>query len=135
MLKYLTDNGAPFSKIYVGIPMFGNSFELLDRNNELGSVAKGIGIGGQYIKKPGFLAHFEICKIKPSNWTIMFDEEQKAFYAFNDYDWISYENDASVSYKVILNNSKFIFKELLFYLIIFFKDGVLGVKANRRNYG
>jgi hypothetical protein len=48
----------------------------------------------------GKLSLYEVCEILHNNWIVEFNAEQKASYAFNESNWISFENEESLEFKV-----------------------------------
>lgn len=51
----------------------------------------GPGNPGPYTQKPGFLGYNEIVELLP-NYESTYDPNEKAYYAFKDDQWFSYEN-------------------------------------------
>ncbi|WAR21135.1 CHIT1-like protein, partial [Mya arenaria] len=58
--NYWVDQGAPKSKLVVGLAAYGRTFTLLLPNNwNIGSSVIGAGVSGEYTREPGFLTYFE----------------------------------------------------------------------------
>jgi chitinase len=46
------------------------------------------------------LSYYEICeKIRFQNWTYVFNDEQKAPYAYKGTDWVGFDDVKSIKYK------------------------------------
>ncbi|XP_054719499.1 acidic mammalian chitinase-like [Uloborus diversus] len=83
--------GMPKSKIMVGIPTYGHTYKLLDPSiNYVDAPATAMGIYG------GDITFTEVCKFLASGARRVFDSESEVPYAFKGFDWISYEDQASI---------------------------------------
>ena len=61
-MKYLLELGASPDKLVLGVPFYGNTFTLADRNlHEIGSASNGTGLKGPYTQKFNFLGYNEVC--------------------------------------------------------------------------
>ncbi|CAG4967036.1 unnamed protein product [Colias eurytheme] len=82
------------SKIVVGIPTYGHSFCLVNKNNaDIGSPAAGFGSLGNL----GFVNYPDICRfIRHNNVTIKDDSDAKVPYLHEGSEWISYDTPISV---------------------------------------
>lgn len=61
-LHYWMEKGAPPKKLVMGVPLYGQSFQLSDaKNNGLNAKASGPGSAGEYTRAAGFLAYYEVC--------------------------------------------------------------------------
>ena len=97
--------GAPKSKLIIGIPFYGRSFTLSDKNNHgLHSYIKrwdppnnGGGDPGKYTNASGLLAYYEICA---QQWTHEFDDVGKCPYAYRDLQWVGYDDEKSIGIKM-----------------------------------
>jgi chitinase len=57
-VKYLLKSGASPDKLVLGVPFFGRTFTLADRNlHEIGSPSNGTGL------QNGFLGYNEVCRV------------------------------------------------------------------------
>ncbi|CAH2227959.1 chitinase-3-like protein 1 [Pararge aegeria] len=92
---YKTKGLDPF-KIVVGIPTYGHTFTLVNRDNtKVGSPAVGFGTLGEQ----GFVNYPDICKFLnkfQNESTIKMDEDAKVPYFFKNSEWVSYDNPESV---------------------------------------
>lgn len=60
-INYWIEKGAPASKMIMGIPLYGQSFTLIDSNNRgLHAPASGPGEAGEFTRAGGFLAFNEV---------------------------------------------------------------------------
>jgi chitinase len=60
-VKYLLKSGASPDKLALGVPFFGRTFTLADRNlNEIGSASNGTGLQGPYTRRNGLLGYNEV---------------------------------------------------------------------------
>ena len=101
-MKYWMEMGAPANKLVMGMPLYGQAFTLNDQsNNGLNAPANQKGQAGEFTRAAGFLAYYEICdKIKNQGWNIVKDEEGRMGpYAFNDRQWVGYDDVAMIKYK------------------------------------
>lgn len=95
--QYWVAKGMPREKIVVGIPAYGHSYKLDNPlNHNLQAPASGIGKLG--IK--GFVPYPTVCQFFKSGATNVFNKESRVPYAFKGKEWISYDNEESVFYKV-----------------------------------
>ncbi|KAL1501483.1 hypothetical protein ABEB36_006796 [Hypothenemus hampei] len=84
-------------KIVVGLPTYGHSFRLLNpRNHDLYAPASGYGKLGNF----GFASYPIICDFLQTNHiTPIFDMESYSPYASKYYEWITFDDPQSMSYK------------------------------------
>lgn len=84
--------GLPKEKIMVGIPTYGKRFTLYSKYlNYPGSLA---------VSSNGDSTYSEVCDFLNLNNTVKkVDHHAKVAYAFNGYDWISYEDESSTRAK------------------------------------
>lgn len=60
-INYWIEKGAPSRKIAMGVPLYGQAFELSDtKNNGLNARAPGPGKAGEHTRSAGFLAYYEV---------------------------------------------------------------------------
>ncbi|KAI7690136.1 hypothetical protein SSS_08819 [Sarcoptes scabiei] len=90
--NYWANLGVPKRKIMVGIPTYGKKFILLSkRSNEPFSLA---------IRSTQDCSYSDVCRFLQHPHTITrYDQEAKVPYAYNDREWISYENAESARAK------------------------------------
>lgn len=97
--------GAPKEKLIVGVPFYGRSYTLGDRNSvNIGApIVQWVGGGpeGDYTKTKGFLAYYEICYgVKYQYWTKAYDDIGKCPFAYHDELWVGYEDPYSIGEKM-----------------------------------
>ncbi|CAG9831103.1 unnamed protein product [Diabrotica balteata] len=95
--NYWNQLGMDRAKIIVGLPTYGHTFKLANvKNNGLYAPALGYGRLGSL----GFVDYFDICKFLSTNQiSPVFDMEVKSPYASKFYEWVSFENTQSLTYK------------------------------------
>jgi len=92
--NYWNELGMPKSKIVVGLPIYGHTFKLyFNFIHTVHSLAKSEGIGNGSINYP------EACDFLKSGGIRTFDNESKVPYAYMGNDWISYEDEESITDK------------------------------------
>ena len=63
-VNHLIALGADRKKLVVGIPLYGQTFTLFDKeDNGMYSYTKGPGAAGEYTKSSGFLPYYEVYQI------------------------------------------------------------------------
>jgi len=104
-VNYWLQLGAPAEKLTLGLPAYGHNWELKDPQQH-GFYAPTIGPGtaGPYTAQPGTLGYNELC-VDLADWSVIFDEDYAAPYAFLNEQWMSYDNEESITDKVGLVNS------------------------------
>lgn len=96
-VHYWIDKGMSPGKINVGLPTYGHSFRLINRNNN-GLFAPSARFGNT--GKDGFISYDELCQfLAQTRRSPVYDAETRSFYVVDDYEWISYENIESISAK------------------------------------
>ncbi|KAG5309307.1 CHIA chitinase, partial [Acromyrmex insinuator] len=88
--------GMPREKIVIGIPAYGHTYKLDNPVNH-GLQAPASGFGKLGVK--GFVSYPTICQFLKSGAESVFNKESRVPYAFKNREWISYDNEESVSYK------------------------------------
>ncbi|BET00648.1 Glyco_18 [Nesidiocoris tenuis] len=98
-IKALVSNGADKSKLIVGIPLYGQTFELKSPDeHDLGSDVVGPGSPGPFTSQPGMMAFYEICsKIKKRNWRK--SDSPYGPYAYSGNQWVSFDDEVSIKRK------------------------------------
>ncbi|XP_058056417.1 probable chitinase 10 [Anopheles bellator] len=102
-INYWIDQGAPSRKLVMGMPLYGQSFQLADnKKNGLNAKAPGPGQAGEFTRAAGFLAYYEICdRIQNKEWTVVQDELQRMGpYAYKGNQWVSFDDKESLLRKV-----------------------------------
>lgn len=86
-------------KIVVGLPTYGHSFRLFNtKNNGLMAPVSGYGKLGNL----GFVDYGQVCSFLRTNQIKpVFDTETKSPYATKYYEWVSYDDTQSLTYKVM----------------------------------
>ncbi|XP_046446089.1 probable chitinase 2 [Daphnia pulex] len=105
-ITYLLKLGASPAKLVVGVPFYGRTFTLVDKNlRQIGSASNGTGFPGPYTREDGFLGYNEICKEltaknqEGDKWVEQWDEIAQVPYMYNGERWVSYDNQQSVAIK------------------------------------
>jgi len=101
-MHYWIQKGADSRKLVMGIPLYGQSFTLVNpAENGLNAPTSAGGTAGEYTRASGFLAYYEICsKIQREGWTMVKDETgAMGPYAFKGNQWVSFDDVAMVRKK------------------------------------
>ncbi|GAB1285442.1 Chitotriosidase-1 [Apodemus speciosus] len=81
--------GTPASKLILGMPTYGRSFTLASSSDHrVGAPVTGPGAPGPYTKDNGILAYFEVCSWKGVHRI----EDQKVPYAYQDNQWVGFDD-------------------------------------------
>ncbi|XP_073845180.1 chitinase 8 [Musca autumnalis] len=103
IVKYWLSQGAAPEKLILGVPFYGRSFTLENPNNhQVGDAHIGRGMAGKYSVEPGVVGYNEFCEKlqnEKSLWNLEWEADQKVPYAYNDRQWIGYENEKSLALK------------------------------------
>jgi len=107
-IELYLSNGADPNKVLLGITLYGRTRALLSNSQtSIGDRAFGLGPPGPFTQTSGLLAWFELCtKLKDERFTETYDSNYGVAYAYNDYDWVGYENNRSLAEKVNYAKSK-----------------------------
>ncbi|XP_075168324.1 acidic mammalian chitinase-like [Haematobia irritans] len=99
-INYWLMNGAPASKLVMGLAFYGRSFQLWDTMQTTpGSAISGLGAAGPYTQENGFLGFNEICSNEGS-WTTVFDTTHRVPYMYKDNQWVGYDDVQSLNMKL-----------------------------------
>lgn len=101
-VEFWLRRGAPREKLVIGLPFYGRTFNLSNPDNsKVAAPSAGFGIKGMNTQVPGYIGYNEFCiKLRSEPWTQKFDTLARVPYAFNGYNWVSYDNVDSVTQKV-----------------------------------
>ncbi|CAL1299588.1 unnamed protein product [Larinioides sclopetarius] len=101
-INYWISKGAPREKLILGMGLYGRSFTLQRAEvNGFNASAPQKGRAGPYTREPGSLGYNEICEFqKQQKWNIVWDDYYMAPYAYQDRQWVGYDNEASIRLKV-----------------------------------
>uniref|UniRef100_U5EYE2 chitinase n=1 Tax=Corethrella appendiculata TaxID=1370023 RepID=U5EYE2_9DIPT len=100
-INYWISHGAPREKLILGMALYGRSFTLANvKENGIGVLHNGPGIGGQYSNQPGFIGYNELCeRLDVDNWQRIWSEEQQTPYVVKGLNWIGYDDIESITLK------------------------------------
>jgi len=94
-MNHWVQSGASKAKLVMGMPMYGQSFRLADRQETgLNAAAVGRGQPGEFTRAGGFIAYYEICdKVKNEGWTVVQDPANRMGpYAFKGDQWVGFDD-------------------------------------------
>uniref|UniRef100_A0A2H8TTC1 chitinase n=1 Tax=Melanaphis sacchari TaxID=742174 RepID=A0A2H8TTC1_9HEMI len=102
-IKHYLASGADKEKLVLGIPTYGRSFTLFNRESkDIGAPSDGPGEKGEATREKGYLAYYEICGNlkKDDSWTIE-QPKPKAMgpFAYKDNQWVGYDDEEFVKLK------------------------------------
>ncbi|XP_052761892.1 chitotriosidase-1-like [Mya arenaria] len=99
---YWVNQGAPRSKMNIGVPLYGRTFKLPygQSNNQIGCKAAGAGAAGLYTREAGFYAYYEVCQHLKGGATKYLEPEQKVPYFVDGDLWCGYDDPDSIKVKV-----------------------------------
>ncbi|KAI3877028.1 hypothetical protein MKX03_004165 [Papaver bracteatum] len=88
--------GLPANKLIMGLPMYGRTWKLGDRNvNGIGAPAVGVGPG------EGVLTYADVVDFNGVSGTpVVYDAETVSMYSYRGTDWIGYDSPATIDVKV-----------------------------------
>ncbi|KAL5291960.1 CHIA.2 family protein [Megaselia abdita] len=97
-INYWLQQGAPASKLLMGVAFYGRTFTLANSaNNGIGAASNGPGSPGPYTQESGFLGYNEICS---SSWNNVWSDDQKVPYAYQGNQWVGYDDVQSLQLKM-----------------------------------
>ncbi|XP_039130800.1 class V chitinase CHIT5-like [Dioscorea cayenensis subsp. rotundata] len=92
------NEGMPEKKVVMGLPLYGRTWTLVNESEHgIGAPANGVGPGVQGVMVVASIEMFNRERIA----TVVYDVERVAAYSFACLDWIGYDNEKSVSVKVV----------------------------------
>lgn len=76
------------------MPTYGKTWTLSDPNNHgVGAPGFSVGEAGPYVREAGVFGYNELCEqIGNGQWTVQFDDQARAPYAFKGNQWVTYDN-------------------------------------------
>ncbi|XP_012260741.1 probable chitinase 10 [Athalia rosae] len=94
--------GAPKEKLMIGMPTYGRSFKLVDKNKfDIGAPASEGGSPGDFTNEAGFLSYYEVCTfLNEDNTTLVWDSEQQVPFAYRDDQWVGFDDERSLMNKM-----------------------------------
>ncbi|KAK5638717.1 hypothetical protein RI129_013012 [Pyrocoelia pectoralis] len=96
-INYWMENGMNAEKIVVGLPTYGHCFELYNLNNN-GLMAPARGYGS--LGRTGFINYPDVCEfLKRDRVVRKFDYSARSPYAYREWDWISFDDETSLTFK------------------------------------
>lgn len=96
--NYWISKGMGREKIVIGLPTYGHTYQLMNiDNNGINAPARGYGNLGNN----GFATFSDTCWFLTNNRiTPNFDQDYKSPFATKDREWISYDDQTSLTFKV-----------------------------------
>ena len=106
-VNYWLLNGMPPEKLILGLAAYGRTFILSNSSKtNPGDAAKGAGRAGSQTGQDGFISYYEVCEKLSQGWTRVWENEQKAPYAYSGVNWVGYDDIESLTIKVDYLKSK-----------------------------
>ncbi|CAH0715007.1 unnamed protein product, partial [Brenthis ino] len=101
-LEYWLGQGCPPEKLVLGLPLYGQTFQLTNANNNgVRAPSNGPGIAGPYTATNGILGYNEYCqKFRKEIWEQQYDALAKVPYAIQGQNWVSYDDADSLTAKI-----------------------------------
>ncbi|NP_001034515.1 chitinase 3 precursor [Tribolium castaneum] len=105
-IQYWLDEGAPPSKINLGLGSYGRGFALADpTNTSLYAATYGGSEAGPYTRAMGVIGYNEVCELY-SDWDYFWDDEQQVPHIVKGNQWLGFDDPKSIQLKVEFANSK-----------------------------
>jgi len=99
--NYWSAGGAPRNKLVIGTGTYGRAFTLANAGNRgIGAPATGAGAAGEFTREAGFLAYYEICRMRNGGGVTTYEPDQRAPYTSLGNQWVGYDNQQSLREKV-----------------------------------
>uniref|UniRef100_A0A182NNJ9 chitinase n=1 Tax=Anopheles dirus TaxID=7168 RepID=A0A182NNJ9_9DIPT len=108
-INYWLQQGAPASKLVLGVPAYGRTFTLSDAAlNGLRAPSEGPGWAGPYTAQPGYIAYHEVCAyfLPGMSWQRVWEPAQRIPYGFSEHQWVGYDDRDSILEKCSYVNSR-----------------------------
>ncbi|CAG9864903.1 unnamed protein product [Phyllotreta striolata] len=94
------NGGLSSKKLALGIPAYCKNFVLKDpQKNGIGAEVKAIGLPGDFTQQEGLLAYYEVLQIESIRKTAV-NMVDGTIYGYHDDEWMTYDNEETVSGKV-----------------------------------
>uniref|UniRef100_A0A8C4L8U0 GH18 domain-containing protein n=1 Tax=Equus asinus TaxID=9793 RepID=A0A8C4L8U0_EQUAS len=104
--KYWRDSGVPVEKLIMRFHSYGRTFWLSTSDTSVCAPVSGAGSSGPYTRMTGFWAYYKITDLAKSG--LKLPEDQKGPYAYENTEWVGYDNIESYGYEVdFLKENKF----------------------------
>ncbi|XP_018313223.1 probable chitinase 3 [Mycetomoellerius zeteki] len=104
-IHYWIEKGANPKKLIMGVPLYGQSFSLAERNvHGLNAPTYGGGEAGEATRARGFLSYYEICeRTLKKGWTVVQNKERRIGpYAYKGDQWVSFDDAQQIKLKAEL---------------------------------
>uniref|UniRef100_A0A9L0T585 GH18 domain-containing protein n=1 Tax=Equus caballus TaxID=9796 RepID=A0A9L0T585_HORSE len=90
--KYWRDSGVPVEKLIMRFHSYGRTFWLSTSDTSVCAPVSGAGSSGPYTHMTGFWAYYKITDLAKSGATSAWIEDQKGPYAYENTEWVGYDN-------------------------------------------
>ncbi|XP_066931308.1 chitinase-3-like protein 1 [Clytia hemisphaerica] len=99
-VKQWLDQGASPDKLVLGLASYGRSFTLKNNCQINPGTPATSGSTGPHTREKGFLAYYEICKMNFQNHVCTESSPVKAPYGSSGDQWVGYDDQQSIVYKI-----------------------------------